>query len=254
MYLWDYFSGSNLNKIRVSPSPCDLCFVICLADRPNLLSLKSTEFLPPRGWSYTMTFALPWYHGEWCTSHDAISGEIERNCMWVSHPKCRLDFVVLHICLVLHKKTRKQLHHDFTYFKMFNVNIMCSLQVLTRDPAHGRAQHCRAWHCLFSTTEGPQPCPECPKFTRSNAPTRGFTWYPTRRIYLDRSKWNKWENKKSGKEECSSQDSQPYCRDLWLATQDNLYIMQSWSQNTAERWKFYNINQRCGGCSWSSAR
>lgn len=78
MHLWDYFSGSILNKIRVSLSTCGLCSVICLAERPNLLLSKSTEFLLPKGWSNKMTFAVSRYHVEGPTSDYAIRGEIER--------------------------------------------------------------------------------------------------------------------------------------------------------------------------------
>lgn len=198
MHLWDYFSGSVLNKIRVSPSTCGWCFVTCLADGPNWLFLKSTELLLPRGWSNKVTFALSWHCAEWYTADYAIRGEIERNCMLVSHSKCRLDSVVLHVHLVLHKKTRKQLHHDYTYFKTFYVNTVCSQRVLTLDPPQhlhmAEASTAVPGSAYFSTTESPQPCSGCPNFTESIIPAHGYTCYPTRGIYLRHSWWNKWEN------------------------------------------------------------
>lgn len=124
MHLWDYFSGSILNKIRFFSSACGLCFVICLADRPNLLFLKSIESLPPRRWPNKTTFALSWYHVEWCRSDYAIRVEMERNCMLVSHSKCTLDFVVFHVCLAPHKKTRSSSIMTINISKLF-MSIQC---------------------------------------------------------------------------------------------------------------------------------
>lgn len=254
-HLWDYFSGSNLNKIKVSPSACGLCFVVCLDDRPNLLFLKSTEFLPPRGWSNKMTFALSWYHVEWCRSDYVIRVEMERNCMLLSHPRCRLDLVVLHICLALHKKTRSSSIMTIHISKLF-MSMQCVhctfLHLINPMALHCLALPISAPHRVLSLALGVQS-------SQNQTPQpMGISGIPQEGFILDISKLNKLENwLKQEKWQGGMQLPGLTAIIQTLVTlqpKTSLYSMQLWPQNTSERDINLKINQRCGRCSWTSAR
>lgn len=132
---------------------------------------------------------------------------------------------------------------------------MCSLHIPTLDQPHGTAVPGTAY---FSTTQSPQPCTGCPKFTKSNTPTTGISGIPQEGFILDISKWNKLENwlkqeKWQGRMQLPG--LMAIIRTLvTLQPKTSLYSMQLWPQNTSERDINLKINQRCGRCSWTSAR
>lgn len=120
----------------------------------------------------------------------AIRGKIERNFMLVSHPKCHWTlWYFMYVWFFIRKPGSNSVLAS--HISKILMSIQC-VQCKFLHVIHHMAEPSTAvpGTANFSTTEGPQPCTVCPKFTRSNTPTHGCIWYPTRRIYL---RWKQFE-------------------------------------------------------------
>lgn len=149
-----------------------------------------------------------------------------------------------------------------TYISKHFMSIQCVHSEFLHLTHHSTCTWQRpALQCLalpISAPQSPQPCSGCPKFTESIIPAHGYTCYPTRGIYLRHSWWNKWENWL--KQEVAGVDVAPRAHGPTtgtcdFATQDkSAYYAALVTKHSWKRRKFYNINQRCEGCSRTSAR